>query len=117
MPLDQNLATAGLCVAEARQYIAGSSNKRSDRIMAAGGIDAIIAGRRGGDSTLIDAVQYSRSLTSATLSGDPALRAAVLAGDNAFAAAKETNLIANCAIANGFGNCHELSAIAYELLR
>ncbi len=103
MPLGQNLAAAGLAIAQARTHIGGSSNRRSDRIAAAGGIDAIIAARTGTDVMLENAVDASRNnVIGPTLVG---------------AAGADTTAIANGAIATRVGNCHELAAVAYEWLR
>jgi hypothetical protein len=102
VPLAQFLTDAGNAIADARTHIHGSSNRRSDRIQAAGGIDAIVAARTGTDATLLNAVGASRAAIGPTLVGAPAV---------------DTVQIRNGAIASGVGNCHELAAVAYEWLR
>ncbi len=100
MSLAQNLTTAANAIARARARIRGSSNRRSDRIASAGGIEAIIAARTGFDETLLDDVDNSRATVHIT-------------GN----AGTDTTNIANAAIASGVGNCHELAAVAFEYLR
>jgi len=100
MSLAQNLTTAANAIARARAGIRGSSNRRSDRIASAGGIEAIIATRTGFDGTLLNDVDNSRATVH--LTGNPGT---------------DTTNIANAAIASGVGNCHELAAVAFEYLR
>jgi hypothetical protein len=103
MSLDQNLANGQLAVTEARKYISGSSNRRSDRIAHGGGIEAIIAARTGFSTTLIQAVEDSRAQASGThMSSNPALWLLQTA---------------NGARGSGAGNCGELAAIAYQYLK
>ena len=102
MPLDQNLAIAAQAVAVARTYIRGSANRISDRIAAAGGIEAIIEARTGKCMKLTDDLNTSRAKIFPTLVDNPEV---------------DTTKIANGAIASGVGNCHELAAVAFEWLR
>jgi hypothetical protein len=98
MGLRENIAVANKAVKEVKKLLPkGASNKRTDRLKFAGGIEKVIATKKGMDYGLLREVFESREQVKAARPANPEEHIAALA---------------RAALANKCGNCMEQAAVA-----